>query len=123
MTQLAHTPSTEEHYRPADHDTQKEVGGILERAFLREDGQEPYEDEMVRFFGSAQEADERAEQAEAAYREAQREGELAAERYALTAGPDDLAAMERFREQAEAYRREAETLREEAERLRKYIPG
>ena len=123
MTQLAHTASPDEHYRPADRETQQEVGGILERAFQREGGREPYEAEMARFFTNAEEADARAEQAEAALREAEREGDRAAERYALTGGPDDLAAVERFRAQAESYRREAETLREEAERLRKYIPG
>ena len=123
MTRLAHTASPDAHYQPADRDTQQEVGGILERAFQREDGHEPYEAEITRFVGAAEEAEARAEAAEALQRESERAGDEVAERYALTAGPDDLAAVEHHRTEAESYRRESEMLHQEAERLRKHIPG
>lgn len=111
-----------ERYRAADMKTQEEVGGILERAFQREGGHEPYEEEARRFLALADEAEGKAEAAESLAREAEAAVERYAERHAHTGDPDDLELMQRRETEAQAYRREAESLRLEAERLRRYLP-
>ncbi len=115
-------PLHSSHFRPADPLTQEEVGGVLERAFRREGGDEPQEAEARRFLELADEAEGRAEAAEALTREAERAATQAAERYALSGGTDDLAAIKRWQEAASEYRREGASQRLEAERLRKYLP-
>ncbi|MHB0877399.1 MAG: hypothetical protein ACYC5O_15285 [Anaerolineae bacterium] len=109
-----------DHYRAVDPRTQEEVGDVLERAFRREDGREPREEEVRRFLALAEEAERGAETAESLAREAEQAAAAASERYGLTGGSDDLAAVERWTGAAQTYRREAESLRLEAERLRYY---
>lgn len=109
-------------YRAADARTQAEVGGILERAFQRESGREPREEEGRRFIALAQEAEAGAEAAESLADEAERQAAEAAERHARTGAPDDLAAIEHWQAEAETHRRRCEALRLEAERLRHYRP-
>jgi hypothetical protein len=110
------------HYRAADARTQEEVGGILERAFQRESGREPREEEERRFLAWAEEAESKAEAADSLAREAEQAAAQATERYSLTRGEDDMAARQRWDSEAEAYRREADDQRLEAERLRHYLP-
>lgn len=114
--------STEErnHYRAVDPRTQEDVGDTLERAFRREDGREPREEEMLRFIALAEDAERRADVAESMAREAEQALAQASERYGRSGGGDDLAAIERWTAAVEAHRREAESLRAEAERLRYY---
>ena len=95
-------------YRPPDPRTQKELGGVLERAFEREGGREPYEAEIRR-------ADELADEA---LREAEIKLSLAREAEAALVEAKDLAEIEKWREALAMYRREAEEFRREAERLR-----
>ena len=109
-------------YQAADPRVREEVGGILERAFRGEAGRFANEDEAHCFLALADEAEARAEAAESLTRESEQAAVQAGERFALTGGQDDLAAMRRYEAEAEAYRREGEALRLEVERLRKYLP-
>jgi len=108
-------------FRPADPRTQEEVGGVLERAFRNEGGDEPREEEARRFLELAAEAEKRAEAADALAEEAGRAATAAAERHATTGGADDLAAVKRWDEVAAEQRRRAEAERLEADRLRRYL--
>jgi hypothetical protein len=116
------TQTEPERYRPAEARIREEVGGILEHAFQREGGRQPNEEEVRRFLALANEAETRAEAAEYLAGETEQAAVQAAERYALTGGADDLAALQRYEAEAEAYRREAEAMRLEAEHLRQYLP-
>lgn len=109
-------------YRAADARTQEEVGGLLERAFQREGGREPRQEEARRFLEWVKETEGKAEAVDSLAREAEQAAAEAAERFARTRGEDDLAALQRWEAEADAYRREAENLRLEAERLRHYLP-
>jgi hypothetical protein len=96
------------------------VGGVLERAFRREGGDEPREEEKRRLFAWAEEAETKAEAAERMANEAEGAAAAASERFGIAGQPDDLELAARWRSEAESHRREAERLREEAERLRHY---
>jgi len=98
-------------YRPPDPRTQKELGGALERAFEREQGREPDEEENRRYHALADEALREAETRLALAREAEAALELAR----------DPAEIERWTEQLENYRREAGEFRRKAELLRGYV--
>jgi hypothetical protein len=100
------------HYRPADSQTQDELGGVLERSFAREGGREPNLEEIHHF---AAMADEALREAEAKLSLA-RDAESAAARAA-----EDRCEVERWIESAERYKREAAELRERAEELRERI--
>ena len=52
-------------FQPIDASLIEELGGILERAFQREGGIEPNEDEMRRFIGLMNEVEEKARSYEA----------------------------------------------------------
>jgi hypothetical protein len=109
------------HYQPADPQTQEELGGVLERAFTRESGREPNQEEVYRFAALADEALHQAEAKLAMAREAEAAVALAAERYGRSGDPEDLRETERWTESAERSRREAAELRERAEDLRERI--
>lgn len=111
-----------ERFRASNPGTQEEVGGILERAFAREGGREPLEEEARFFLDQIQAAEGRAEAAESLSREAELAAERAGERYARSGRPEDLEAMRRWEEKADAHRREGESMRGEADRLRGYLP-
>jgi hypothetical protein len=98
-------------YRPADARTQKELGGVLERAFERESGREPDEEEIRRLNALADEALHEAEIRLALAREAE----------SALARAGEEAELRKWAEALETYRREAAEFRLEAERLRGYI--
>jgi hypothetical protein len=118
-------PGTDEEaaYRPTSQRVRAEVGGVLERAFRREGGQEPDEEDFTALLSLAEEAEARAEAAESHAREAERAAAEAGERYGRSANPEDLAEVQYFEAEKVAYQREAESLRLEAERLRAHFPG
>lgn len=120
MHALGQQPERDTCFPAADVRTQEEVGGLLERAFRREGGEEPREEEKRRLLARAEEAEARAAAAESQAREAEWSGERAAERYGRSGSGEYLASLRDWQEQAEARRREAEELRGEAERLRHY---
>jgi hypothetical protein len=113
----------EEAYQPTSRRIRAEVGGVLERAFRREGGEEPAEEDVLALLSLAEEAEARAEAAENHAREAERAAAEARERYARSASPDDLSEVEFFEAELKSYHREAVELRLEAERLRAYFPG
>jgi hypothetical protein len=101
-------------FAPADEKIREEIGGILERAFKRESGVEPNEQEIHRFLILAEEAEKRAE----AYEHLARQASEAAE---IARSEDDLELTQLRESEAEQYSLEAETLRTDAERLRGYL--
>jgi hypothetical protein len=115
-------PPEDQYNRPDPH-VREEVGGMLERAFRREDGCETLEDERASLQVLAQEAEEKVACAERLAQEAAESARLAAERFRLSQNLDDMETVQRWEAEATSYRREAENLRLEAERLRKYMPG
>jgi len=104
-------PDETPRFRPPDRQTQEELGGILERAFMREDGKEPAEEEVRRLHALADDALREAEMKLSLAREA----EAAIER---AKDPDEAA---RYREAGEIYKREAGALKDRAEQLRGMI--
>lgn len=110
-------------FQAPDPHLRDEIGGLLERAFLREGGREPdaleisnlriLEDEMV----------EKVEKAQRLAEEAMGASRRAAEQYTASHALEDLEAAQRWEAEAATYHREAEVLRSEVERLRKYLPG
>jgi hypothetical protein len=108
-------------FAPADEKIREEIGGILERAFKRESGVEPNEQEIHRFLILAEEAEKRAEAYEHLARQASEAAEIASEQYASTRSEDDLELTQLRESEAEQYSLEAETLRTDAERLRGYL--
>jgi hypothetical protein len=115
-------PPEDQYIRPDPH-IREEVGGVLERAFRREDGLETLDEERLNLQTLAVETEEKAIRAERLAQEAAQAAKLAAERFSHTQGADDMEAMQRWEAEATSYRREADNLRLEVERLRKYIPG
>lgn len=109
------------HYRPADSQTQDELGGVLERSFAREGGREPNLEEMHHFAAMADEALREAETKLSMARDAESAAVRAAERYGRSGGREDLIEVERWTESAERHKREAAELRERAEELRERI--
>jgi hypothetical protein len=108
-------------FTPADDRIREEIGGILERAFKREGGTEPNEQEIRRFLTLAQEAEKRAEAYDNLARQACEAAETASEQYASTRSDDDLELVQLRESEAEQYNLEAEALRTDAERLRSYL--
>jgi len=98
-------------FQPAPPSTQREIGGVLERAFAREGGREPNEEEIRRLQFDADEA----------LREAEVKLSLAREAEAAMAQNVDPADVERWRLVAQDYHRMARELRERAEDLRQRI--
>ena len=109
------------HIQPADQRTQDEIGGVLERAFSREGGKEPNEEEIRRFHALADEALSQAEIKLSLAREAEARMQRAAERYKASGEAGDLNELARWTRENEDRRREAEALRLKAETLRQYI--
>ena len=97
-------------FRPPDPSTQKELGGVLERAFEREAGREPNEDEIRRMHALADEA----------LRESEVKKSLAREAEAALARAVDRTDVEKWTEALEVYRREAEEFRRKAELYREH---
>ncbi len=114
-------PEEEARFRPADPRTQEELGGVLERAFARERGHEPDEEENRRLHAWADEALAESETRLRQAREAEAAMKRAAERYGHSGEPADLAEAERWKMAAESYRRKARELRVKAETLRQNI--
>src|SRR6185369_2905108 len=98
-------------FQPPDPRTQRELGGVLERAFEREAGHEPNEDEIRRLQALADEALQEAETRLSMAREAE----------AALARAADRAEMEKWAEAIEIYRREAGEFRRKAELYREHI--
>jgi len=113
----------QEHYQKLDPRTREEVGGVLERAFRREEGREILQVEQQTLLTLVQETEEKAEKAEQHAQEAEEAARRSSELYALSRAIDDLEALQRWEADAASYRREAERFRQEAEHLRKYLPG
>ena len=111
-------PDERAHFQPADPHTQEELGGVLERAFQRERGKEPNEEEVRRLHAMADEALRQAETKLSLAREAEAALTHAAERYGRSRDPVDMAEVQRWTEAAERHRREAREFRETAEDLR-----
>lgn len=111
-------PDEAARFQPADPHTREELGGVLERAFERERGRDPNEEEVRRFHALAGEALRQAETKLSLAREAEAAAERAAERYGRSRDAGDLAESRRFAEAAESYRRQAREFRNSAEDLR-----
>jgi|SRR5271165_2831247 len=114
-------PGESARFQPATPQTQEELGGVLERAFMRERGREPNGEEVRRLHALADEALRQAEIKLGLAREAEAAMARAAESYGRSKDPDDLAAVERWTSAAQSYRREAEQFRLKAEDLRQRI--
>lgn len=118
------TPEQDDrHFQNLDPHLRDEVGGILERAFRREEGRIPDELEVENLQTLAGEAEQKAEKADRLAEEALEAGRRASEQYATSHALDDLEVVQRWEAEAASYRREAEGFRLEVERLRKYLPG
>jgi hypothetical protein len=111
------------HFQNVDPRLRDEVGGILERAFKREDGHIPDAMETQALQSLANEAQQKAAEAERLAEEAEMAARQASERYALSHAQDDLESVQRWEAEAASYRREKENYLFEVERLRKYLPG
>jgi hypothetical protein len=114
-------PDESARFQPATPQTQEELGGVLERAFMRERGKEPNEGEGRRLHALADEALRQAEIKLGLAREAEAAMARATERYGRSEDPGDLAAVEKWTSAVQSYRREAEQLRLKAEDLRQRI--
>lgn len=114
-------PDESARFPPADPRTQEELGGVLERAFSREGGKDPNEEEVRRLHAEADEALRQAEVKLSLAREAESAAAHAAERYGRSGNAGDQAEVERWTQAAEVYRREAREFRERAEDLRQRI--
>ena len=121
MAREPYDPASGAHFQPAAPSTQEELGGVLERAFVREGGREPGEEETRRLHAWADEALAASEGKLALAREAEAAMEHAAERNGRSRDAADLAEVERWTEAAGHYRREAEELRLHCESLRQRI--
>ena len=110
-----------DHFQPVDPRTQDEIGGVLERAFSRERGKEPNEEEARRLHALADEALQQAEVKLSLAREAEDLIRCASERYGVSRESADMAEVEKWTRAAEDYRREAEEFRQKAELLRQHI--
>lgn len=118
---------------PADEDRQRfqvpdprlrdEIGGLLEKAFLREEGRLPDALEISNLKILEEEAVEKAEKAQQLAEEALDAAQRASEQYAASHALEDLEAVQRWEAEAATYFREAEVFRLEVERLRRYLPG
>lgn len=119
------TPSEkdQQHFQNVDPRVREEVGGILERAFQREDGHVPEAGEIQNLEALAAEAGQKAREAENLAQEAEQAALRASERYAISRAQDDLEAVQRWEAEAASYRREVEGYESEVERLRKFLPG
>jgi hypothetical protein len=104
-------PQDAARFQPPDRETQEELGGVLERAFKREGGKEPLEEEVRRLHAMADDA----------LREAEMKLSLAREAEAAMERTRDAVEIERWRETGEAYKREAGELKVRAEQLRGLI--
>lgn len=118
MTGDPYDPDEARHFQPADPRTQDELGGVLERAFSRERGREPNEDEVRRWYALADDAVQHAEIRLSLAREAEQAMKHAMERYARSRDARDLADMDQWKNAAEVYRRDAREFHSRAERLR-----
>ena len=114
-------PEESARFQPAAPGTQQELGGVLERAFVRERGKQPSEGEAAHLHALADEALRQAETKLSLAREADAAVTKAAERYGRSKDRADLAAIESWTRAAKSYRREAEQFREKAEDLRQRI--
>jgi hypothetical protein len=117
------TPAEEdrERFKNIDPNLREEVGGLLERAFKREEGRAPDELESYSLEVLAGEAEQKASEAERQAIEAAQAARGASERYAASHSLDDLEQAQRWEAEVASFRREAENYRLEAERLRKYL--
>jgi hypothetical protein len=108
-------------FTPADEQVREEIGGILERAFKREGGTEPNEQEIHRFLILADEAEKRAEACEHLAHQASEAARIASQEPASSKS-EGARELVRLREsEAEQYSLEAETWRTDVERLRSYL--
>jgi hypothetical protein len=106
-------PDDAARFRPPDQQTQEELGGILERAFVRERGKEPA--------GTSEEIRRLHAMADDALRQAEMKLGLAREAEAAMDRARDLDEVAKWRETGEIYKREAGELRARAEQLRTMI--
>lgn len=114
-------PDESSRFEPADPKTREELGGVLERAFARERGKEPNEEEARRLHALADEALLEAEAKLSLAREAEAALARATERYGRSGDPNDLAEAEKWKDALETYQRLARDLRLKAELLRQHI--
>ena len=114
-------PDESARFPPAASKTKEELGGVLERAFMRESGKEPNAEEIRRLQALADEALRLARTKLGLAREAEAGMAQATERLSRSPDTGELAALERWRSAAESYRREAELFRLKAEDLRQRI--
>ena len=104
-------PDDAARFRQPDRQTQEELGGILERAFMREGGREPAAEEVRRLHAMADDA----------LRDSETKLALAREAEAAMKNAHDRAEIERWREAHDMYKREADELKGRAEQLRGLI--
>ena len=108
-------------FQPAAPKTQEELGGVLERAFVREWGKEPGEGEIRHMRALADESLQQEQAKLALAREAEAAVVQASERFGRSRNPGDQAAVEEWIRAAETYRRQAGEFRRKAEDLRQRI--